>query len=108
MRLQTLRYEAGSISQLDLSQAQAELAATEATIPVFERQMRQTENLMAILLGRIGGSVARGENGDPIDVIKALPERTQRLLGYRSYDPTPYYRSGRLWLKDFDAITVDS
>ena len=35
-------------------------------------------------------------------------ERTQRLLGYRSYDPTPYYRSGRLWLKDFDAISVDA
>jgi multidrug efflux system outer membrane protein len=71
VRLQTLRYEAGSISQLDLSQAQAELAATEAAVPVFERQMRQSENRMAVLLGRIGGSVARGENGEPIDAVKA-------------------------------------
>ena len=71
VRLQTLRYEAGSISQLDLSQAQAELAATEATVPVFERQMHAAENLMAVLLGRIGGSVARGENGDRIDAIVA-------------------------------------
>lgn len=73
VRLQTLRYEAGSISQLDLSQAQAELAATEATVPVFERQMRAAENLLAVLLGRLGGSVARGENGDRIDAI-ASPE----------------------------------
>ena len=42
----------------------------------------------------------------PIDIIRKLPERTQRLLGFRSYDPTPYYRSGRLWLKDFDPFTV--
>jgi ectoine hydroxylase-related dioxygenase (phytanoyl-CoA dioxygenase family) len=42
----------------------------------------------------------------PIDVVRKLPERTQRLLGFRSYDPTPYYRSGRLWLKDFDPFTV--
>jgi multidrug efflux system outer membrane protein len=69
VRLQTLRYEAGSISQLDLSQAQAELAATEATAPVFDRQVRQAENRMAVLLGRIGGSVARGESGDRIDAI---------------------------------------
>ena len=69
VRLQNLRYEAGSISQLDLSQAQAELAATEATVPVFERQMRAAENRMAVLLGRIGGSVARGENGDRIDAV---------------------------------------
>jgi len=73
VRLQTLRYEAGSISQLDLSQAQAELASTEATVPVFERQMRAAENLLAVLLGRLGGSVARGENGDRIDAI-ASPE----------------------------------
>jgi outer membrane protein, multidrug efflux system len=71
VRLQTLRYEAGSISQLDLSQAQAELAAAEATLPVFERQMRQTENRMAVLLGRIGGTVPRGENGERLDAIQA-------------------------------------
>ncbi|HEX6790242.1 MAG TPA: efflux transporter outer membrane subunit [Candidatus Krumholzibacteria bacterium] len=71
VRLQTLRYEAGSISQLDLSQAQAELAATEAAVPVFERNMRQTENRMSILLGRFGGSVARGEDGKQLDAIRS-------------------------------------
>jgi len=73
VRLQRLRYEAGSISQLDLSQAEAELASTEATVPVFERNVRQAENRMAVLLGRIGGSVARSDDGMHIDEI-AAPE----------------------------------
>lgn len=69
VRLQRLRYEAGAISQLDLSQAEAELAATEATVPVFERQIRQSENRMAVLLGRVGGTVERGKDGAEIDSI---------------------------------------
>ena len=66
VRLQQLRYDAGAISQLDLAQAQAELASTEATVPVFEREMRQTENRLGVLLGRIGGSVVRGDSLDAI------------------------------------------
>jgi multidrug efflux system outer membrane protein len=66
VRMQTLRYEAGAISQLDLAQAQAEFASTEATVPVFEREMRQTENRLGVLLGRIGGSIARGDSIETI------------------------------------------
>ena len=43
----------------------------------------------------------------PLDLIKTLPARTQRLLGYRSYIPAPM-TSGRLWLKDFDEVVVDA
>ena len=68
-RLQRLRYEAGSISQLDLSQAEAELAAAEATVPVFERNARQTENALCVLVGRVGGSIERGKDGAEIDSI---------------------------------------
>ena len=72
-RLQRLRYEAGSISQLDLSQAEAELAASEAAVPVFERNQRQTENALTVLVGRIGGRIERGQDGTAIDSI-AAPE----------------------------------
>jgi multidrug efflux system outer membrane protein len=68
-RLQNLRYEAGSISQLDLSQAEAELASAEAAVPLFERNVRQSENRMAVLLGRVGGSIPRGKDGAEIDSI---------------------------------------
>lgn len=60
VRLQNVRFDAGTISGLDLAQADAELAATEATIPVLERQLRQTENRLTVLLGRIGGRVEPG------------------------------------------------
>ncbi|MFN7940955.1 MAG: efflux transporter outer membrane subunit [Thermoanaerobaculia bacterium] len=70
VRLQKLRFDAGTISELDLAQAQAELASAEATVPVLERAVRQTEDRMAVLLGRIGGKV---EHGDRLDDVK-LPE----------------------------------
>ncbi len=55
VRLQRLRYDAGTISELDLAQAEAELAAAEAAAPVIEIQRRQSEDQMGILLGRVGG-----------------------------------------------------
>jgi ectoine hydroxylase-related dioxygenase (phytanoyl-CoA dioxygenase family) len=42
----------------------------------------------------------------PLDVIRALPPRTQRLLGFRSYDPRPHV-SGRLWLKNFNELETE-
>lgn len=59
VRLQDARYEAGTISELDLAQAQSEVASTEATIPALERAIRQTENRLNVLLGRIGGAIER-------------------------------------------------
>jgi len=68
-RLQKLRYDAGAISQLDLSQAEAELASSEAAVPVAERVVRQTENRLGVLLGRVGGTIERGTDGGELDSI---------------------------------------
>ena len=62
-RLQGTRYDAGTISELDLAQAQAELAAAEAAAPDLERLARQAEDRLAVLLGRIGGAVATESAG---------------------------------------------
>ncbi|MEO8503834.1 MAG: efflux transporter outer membrane subunit [Acidobacteriota bacterium] len=59
VKLQQVRYDAGSISELDLAQAQAELATTEAAAPALQILIRQTEDRLAVLLGRIGGEIAR-------------------------------------------------
>ena len=59
VRLQNARYDAGTISELDLAQAQSEVASTEATIPALTRAIRQTENRLAVLLGRFGGTIER-------------------------------------------------
>ena len=66
--LQVSRLDAGTISELDLTQARADLAAAEAATPVLERLVRQTEDRMAVLLGRIGGTVERGAS---LDVVGA-------------------------------------
>lgn len=74
--LQQRRFEIGAGSRLDIAQAEAELAATEATVPVLERQVRQTENFLAVLLGRIGGTVERARGLDGLaspDVPVGLP-----------------------------------
>ncbi|HEX4953457.1 MAG TPA: efflux transporter outer membrane subunit [Thermoanaerobaculia bacterium] len=78
VRLQRLRFDAGTISELDLAQAEAELASTEATVPALERALRQTENRLGVLLGRVGGSVERSSGLDALvapEVPVGLPSQ---------------------------------
>ena len=46
------RYEAGLSSELDVAQAQAQLATTEAEIPALETSLRQAIHQLGILLGQ--------------------------------------------------------
>ena len=46
-----LRYQAGAVSELDVQQAQALLAETQAQIPLLQIQRRQAQNALAVLLG---------------------------------------------------------
>jgi len=64
-RLQSLgiiraRFEQGTVSELDVHQAQIEVFVAEAAIASFERQVIQTQNTLRILLGRNPGAVTRG------------------------------------------------
>ncbi|MGQ9574366.1 MAG: efflux transporter outer membrane subunit [Thermoguttaceae bacterium] len=45
------RLDAGRTSQLDVDQARANLASTEALIPLLQQGRRQAENRLAVLLG---------------------------------------------------------
>lgn len=47
-----LRFDVGTASGLDLQQQEAVLADQRAAIPPLEQNLRQTENLLAVLLGR--------------------------------------------------------
>ncbi|MEO8206820.1 MAG: efflux transporter outer membrane subunit, partial [Chthoniobacterales bacterium] len=51
LRIATDRFEAGQTSQLDVAQAQTELAQTQAKIPGLENTLRQTKNGLAVQLG---------------------------------------------------------
>jgi len=51
LRIANDRFQAGQTSQLDVAQAQTELAETQAQIPGLENTLRQTKNGLAVQLG---------------------------------------------------------
>jgi multidrug efflux system outer membrane protein len=65
-RLKTLdiiqqRFDKGIIPELDLNQAQIQKEIAAASIPQFERQIAQTENVLSILLGRLPAEIQSGK-----------------------------------------------
>lgn len=71
------RFDKGTVPELDVNQAQIEVADAQASVAAFERAVRQTENALSILLGRNPGPIARGERLDqqtfPPEVPPGLP-----------------------------------
>jgi multidrug efflux system outer membrane protein len=67
----------GSASDLDLSQSEQLVYTASETIPDLERQIRQQENQLSILLGQNPGPIARGrtltEEPVPVAVPAGLP-----------------------------------
>ena len=62
LRIIQARFDKGTVPELDVYQAQIEVAVAETAIAVFERQVVQTQNALRILLGRNPGPVARGDS----------------------------------------------
>src|SRR2546421_6361292 len=52
----------GSASDLDVSQSEQLVYTASESIPDLERQIRQQENLLSILLGENPGSISRGQS----------------------------------------------
>lgn len=71
------RFDKGTVPELDVNQAQIEVAIAEVSVASLERNIVQTENSLRILLGRNPGPVKRGLNLDeqvlPMDVPTGLP-----------------------------------
>jgi multidrug efflux system outer membrane protein len=55
-----LRFDAGTVSQLELTQNQAEYEDAQTRIPLIESQIAQQEHALSILLGRNPGAIPRG------------------------------------------------
>jgi len=68
LEIARLRFEGGLTAQLEVRQAETELAAAEALVPGLEQQRFEKENELSILLGRDPGPVARGLDltGEPV------------------------------------------
>ena len=57
LEIAQVRFKAGAVTELDVTQARALLRSTEATIPGFETDIRQAQNALAILLGKLPGEI---------------------------------------------------
>jgi outer membrane protein, multidrug efflux system len=66
----TLQFKYGQVSQMNVAQAQSQYEAAAAQIPLIESQIAQTQNSLAVLIGRDPGPIARGK---PIDDL-VLPQ----------------------------------
>ena len=61
LRIAQVRYDNGATSNLDVQQAESNLAATQASIPSLTRTLRQAMNGLSILLARPPGELNLGE-----------------------------------------------
>ena len=67
-RILSARFDTGYISEVDKLQAIQQEALAAASIPAFERQIRQTENALRNLMGMAPGTVERGLTNDQQDI----------------------------------------
>jgi multidrug efflux system outer membrane protein len=71
------RFDKGTVPELDVNQAQVELAIAEAAVSAFVRESVQAENALQFLLGRNPGPVQRGlalkQQVLPSDIPPGLP-----------------------------------
>ena len=57
LEIAQVRFKAGAVTELDVSQARALLRSTESAIPGLEADIRQAKNGLAILLGKLPGEI---------------------------------------------------
>jgi multidrug efflux system outer membrane protein len=88
VRVFTLRFKGGEVSQMELAQSQSEYEAARATIPQIEMQIGQQENALSVLIGKNPGAILRGRelstlgtppipDGLPSDLLERRPDLLQ-------------------------------
>jgi multidrug efflux system outer membrane protein len=77
LRLVSLRESYGATTVADVYQAQQLLYAAQSEVPRLEREIRQQENGLSLLLGRNPGPIPRGkqntEQPHPLELVAGLP-----------------------------------
>jgi NodT family efflux transporter outer membrane factor (OMF) lipoprotein len=63
LEIAEVRFKGGDVTELDVTQSRALLGSTQASIPRIEARLRQAENALAVLLGRL-----------PEDVVSLLSD----------------------------------
>jgi outer membrane protein, multidrug efflux system len=73
LRIVGIRQEGGVASLIDVRQAEILVATAAQTVPDFERQIEQLENVISILLGRYPEPVPRGRPFDQQIAVPGVP-----------------------------------
>lgn len=91
LRIVALRFEKGTVPEIDLNQSQIQKEIAAEAIPLFERQIAQTENALSVLLGRNPGAIPQGAElnlqvlppeipaGIPSDVLARRPDVAEAM-----------------------------
>ncbi|MEE4145012.1 MAG: efflux transporter outer membrane subunit [Halieaceae bacterium] len=135
LRIIQARFDKGTVPQLDVYQAQVEVAVAETAIASFARQTVQTENALRILLGLNPGPVTRGDSlasqifppsvpvGLPSTLLKRRPDVVQaeaelmaatatvgvaEALRYPSISLTGFYGAESTDLSDFNSGNAET
>jgi multidrug efflux system outer membrane protein len=82
-RIITLRFKGGEVAELDKLQAETQEAIAAALVPSLERDIRQTENAMSILLGSMPREISRGLALIQQKVVKVPEGLPSQLLARR-------------------------
>ena len=88
VRLYTLQFQYGQVSQMQVAQAQSQYETAAVQIPLLESQIAQTENAIAVLIGRNPGTIPRGKSiydlvlpkvpaGVPSELLERRPDLKQ-------------------------------
>ena len=87
LRIFELRYNAGLVSETEVSEVRSQYKLAQVTIPAIDQQIAVLENGISILLGRNPGPVSRGKSIDdlvlpfvPSDLPSTLLERRPDVL----------------------------
>ena len=86
LEIADVRFKAGAVTELDVTQAKSLLRSTESTIPGFETDVRQAKNALAILLGKLPGEIDAMLGGPglipevPAEVAVGIPTELLRRI----------------------------
>lgn len=67
------RFSKGTVPELDVNQAEIELATARVAVSTYQRQIAQTEHSLAVLLGRNPGPITRGLALDDQTLLPDIP-----------------------------------
>src|SRR5215472_425910 len=109
LRIANVRFRNGATSQLDVSQAQAQVGSTRASIPQLEISLAQSENALTTLLGQPTGSLQNLLQGPqaippaPTQVAVGIPaEVLRRRPDIRSAELVAMAQSERIGIAKAD------